>query len=128
MLSACSGTDPNESIEPVLHTDLLEEPPITQDDIDAYVRMAPVIAPFWVSGGQDAAQVYKQYGMSKNRFHFFRGKMRIYFLLKRGSSVGTNEVPYLLMPSEEELYLLDKNWADLSESSNLFMEITKSKF
>ena len=128
IFSACSSTGPNEGIEVALSSDMLEEPPLTQDDIDAYVDMAPSIAPFWATDGQDAAQIYSRYGMSRNRFNFFREKMRIYFLLKRGSSVDKNEVPYNLMPSEDELNLLDRNWADIRESSTMFKEIAKSKF
>ena len=127
MFSACSGSDPNESTSPVSFNDLKNvEGPITQSDIDIYIKMAPEVEPVLRNDGKAAAKIYEQYGIPRLRYHYIQAKVDT--ILNLNGGFGNNGWPdYLSPPSEAELALGKENEDALKENNGILQDISRNK-
>lgn len=126
-LFACSGSDSDSSTGPVSMNDVAGEKPITQQDIDVYIKILPEIAPL-ENDGLEAAKVYKKFGMSRVRFNFIQGKIPLCSSIILGLSFNDNfdKLTESMKPVESELAVVRDNWDDIVAAQKKYNQLSGS--
>lgn len=124
-LFACSGSDSDSSTGPVSMNDVAGEKPITQQDIDVYIKILPEIAPL-ENDGLEAAKVYKKFGMSRVRFKFIQGKIPLCSSMILGHSFNENfdKLTESMKPVESELAVVRANWDDIVAAQKSYSQLS----
>lgn len=101
-----AGQIPPEMVEA-----FAKEKPLTQADVDAYIKMMPELAK--AGGNPEAAtKVYKDAGLSEIRFSYIMTKVSLGMSLGMGMTaeqLGLGDMPEAILPNKEEIELVKKN-------------------
>lgn len=91
---------------------LNNEPPLTQADIDAYLKMAPEVNK--VMGDMNATmKLYQDNNISPQRFAIVGGKIAMGISMAQGLTreqlTASGQVPEFMLPNDAEAALIQKN-------------------
>lgn len=98
---------------------LAKEPPISQADVDAYIKIIPEL-PKLMSDPQSADGLAAAHQLSQVRFSYIMAKVPLTMAIAAGAdpkALGLEELPTLLHPSAEELAVIKANLRALSEAA-----------
>ncbi len=99
------------------------EGPLTQADIDGYVYLLPRLGPQLKLGGDAAAQILRDSGLSRRRAAYVTSKVAMAQALATGllssKQMRDDQVPLYLQPSTEELDLVTKNLVSIQKAQAL---------
>lgn len=98
---------------------LEKEKPLSQADIDAYVKLLPKMG---VAATDPAAlaKLYEGAGLSEVRFTYISSKVGLGMALAAGATadqLNLNQMPEVLRPTDEEVALVKKNLSELQKAA-----------
>lgn len=96
-----------------------DEKPLTQADIDAYIKLLPSTGAV-ASDTAAVAKLYEGAGFSEARFGFVASKIGLSMGLAAGATaqqLGLDQVPAVLRPSEADIELVKKNADNLQKAT-----------
>ncbi|MDR0882489.1 MAG: hypothetical protein LBP55_08100 [Candidatus Adiutrix sp.] len=123
-LALCPSPAPAQSplagaIPPELEAALKKEPPLTQTDIDAYLKILPQLGSV-LSDPAAIAKLSESAGLTDVRFNYITAKIGVSQALAQGATaeqIGLSNFPEVLRPSETEITLVKTNIPKLMEAA-----------
>ena len=109
----------HSDIPPALIEALAGEPPLSQADMEAYLKITPEL-PKLLSDPQSAEQLAASLNLSQLRFSYIVVKVPLAMALASGAdpkSLGLDSLPRALRPSDRELSLVKDNLKALLEAA-----------
>ena len=103
----------------VIDKSLAEEPPLSQADIDAYIKIMPEMSRL-MGDPQSAGQLAAGLNLSQIRFSYIIIKVPLAMALASGVDpklLGLDSLPQALRPSDQELSLVKDNLEVLLEAA-----------
>ena len=107
-------------IPPAVVETLADEPPLSQADVDAYVKIMPELARI-LSDPQSAEQLAASLNLSQIRFSYVVAKVPLTMALASGAdpkALGLDSLPKALHPSDTELRLVKDNIENLLKAAD----------
>jgi len=127
-LSAAQG-EIHSDIPQVVIESLAEEPPLSQADLDAYIKIMPELTRI-LSDPQSAEQLAVSLNLSPIRFSYIVAKVPLAMALTYGAdpkSLGLDSLPKVLYPSDKELRLVKNNLDSLVKSAEeVILDLTEA--
>lgn len=91
---------------------LAQQPPLSQADLDAFVKMVPEISKV-MNDPNAIMKLYQDNGVSPERFALVSSKITIGFMMNQGMTkdqiLATGQVPEVMIPNDAELALIKKS-------------------
>ena len=109
-----------DEITPEIIEALKKEPPLTQADLDTFIRIMPEMSRAAEKDPSQAVKIYEKAGFTENRFGLIFSKATLGMFMASGISrealMSGQDVPEVLMPSDAEVELIKKNMAALEKA------------
>jgi|GEM_PF-2177710 len=99
------------TLPPEVAAALAKEKPLTQADIDAYLKILPQLGAV-AQDNSAVAKLYQDAGFTELRFNYAVGKIGLGMALAAGATneqMGMEQIPEVLRPSDAEVALVKKN-------------------
>lgn len=113
------------TVPPEIAAALAKEKPLSQADIDVYLKKMPE-APKYMKSQEEMAKFAKSTGLSESRYFFVFSKIPLAMSLAAGmpaDAMGINQLPEILRPTEADIALVKKNAEPLQK---VMMELAEA--
>ena len=102
-----------DDISPEMLAELHKEPPLSQADINVFIKIVPSISKVAKDDPEAAVAIYTAAGLSETRFALVFTKISLGMLVVNGVSLdylkNDEQMPEVLLPTEADIALLNKN-------------------
>lgn len=115
-----SRCDHDDQVKRVTRANINKQGPITQKDINAYLRILPELAPV-VKNGPEAARVYKRHKLRRNRFFYLFMKIPACADSRGGEPFKLGGMYPALHPTAPEIALVRQNWEAIAAAEDDFL-------
>lgn len=103
----------SDEITPEIIAALKKEPPLSQSDIDIFVKIMPKMSKVASDNPAEAIKIYEQAGLSELRFGLIFSKATVGLLVASGvplkAILTEADMPEVLLPTAREQELIVKN-------------------
>lgn len=117
---ASAQTGGGDKITPELVAALEKEPPLSQADIDTFIRIMTELSHVAGRDPAEVIEIFNQAGLAENRFSLIYSKMIFGMLMVTGVSRETlmawPDMSEVLMPGEDEMKLIEANLEALGQA------------
>jgi len=117
---ALAQSGASDDITPEIIEALKKEPPLSQADIDTFVRIMPEMSKAAEKDPAEAVKIYEKAGLTENRFGLIFSKVTLGMFVASGipkeALMSGQDVPEVLMPGDAEIELIKKNMAALEKA------------
>lgn len=110
---------PAATFTPEAEAALAKEPPLTQADVDGYIKLLPKITAA-AANPAAAAELYKEVGWTEIHFSYVMAKLGFAQALAMGmpaEALQMDKIPQALRPSEAEVTLVKNNLPALQKAA-----------
>jgi len=108
-----------DEITPEIIEALKKEPPLTQADIDTFIKIMPEMSQAAAKDPAVAVKIYQEAGLTENRFGLIFSRVTLGLLIASGipreTLLSGQDVPEVLMPGDSELDLISRNMEALGQ-------------
>lgn len=117
---ALAQSEASDEISPEIIAALKNEPPLTQADIDTFIKIMPEMSKAAEKDPAQAVKIYEKAGLTENRFGLIFSKVTLGMFVASGIPKETltsgQDVPEVLVPSDAEIELIKKNLEALEKA------------
>ena len=117
---ALAQSEAADDLTPEIIAALKKEPPLSQADIDTFIRIMPEMSKVAEKDPAEAVKIYEKAGLTENRFGLIFSKVTLGMFVAGGipkeALVSGQDVPEVLVPSDAEVELIKKNMAALEKA------------